>query len=234
MSYWPLLGVALVVLGFVFRLNPLLVVVAAGVATGLLAGIAPRELLALIGAGFLKSRFLLLLVLTLPVIGLCERAGLRQQAAAVIARLEGATAGRLMIAYLALRQFAAMLGLTAIAGHPQTVRPLLAPMVEAAAERDQGLDPGTKRETLRAYAAGTDNVGLFFGEDVFLAFGAVLLIQAFLGQSGYKLDPMQIALWGLPTAFGAFVIHAWRLWRLDARLRAPPPADRPEPEEPPR
>jgi uncharacterized membrane protein len=221
-SYWPLLGVALVVLGFVFRLNPLLVVVAAGVATGLLAGIGPRELLALIGAGFLKSRFLLLLVLTLPVIGLCERSGLRARAAVLIGRLRGATAGRLLIAYLAVRQFAAMLGLTAIAGHPQTVRPLLAPMVEAAAERDQGLEPERKRETLRAYAAATDNVGLFFGEDVFLAFGAVLLIQGFLAQSGYALDPVQIALWGLPTAIAAFGIHAWRLTRLDARLRRPP------------
>ena len=232
MSYWPLLGVALVVLGFVFRLNPLLVVVSAGIATGLLAGIGPRELLALIGAGFLKSRFLLLLALTLPVIGLCERAGLRAEAAALIARLKGATAGRLMIAYLALRQLAAMAGLTAIAGHPQTVRPLLAPMVEAAAAQDRGLDPERKRETLRAHAAGTDNVGLFFGEDVFLAFGGVLLIQAFLAQSGHVLDPLHIALWGLPTAIAAFAIHAWRLHRLDARLRAPPPGPTPPPPEP--
>ena len=229
MSYWPLLGVALVVVGFVLRLNPLLVVVAAGVATGLLAGIEPRALLALIGAGFLKSRFLLLLVLTLPVIGLCERAGLRDRAAAFIARLRGATAGRLLIVYLAVRQFAAMLGLTAIAGHPQTVRPLLAPMVEAAAAHDQGMEPARKRETLRAYCAATDNVGLFFGEDVFLAFGAVLLIQGLLAQNGYVLDPLQIALWGLPTAVAAFAIHAWRLWRLDARLRAPPTPPPPEP-----
>jgi uncharacterized membrane protein len=164
---------------------------------------------------------LLLLALTLPVIGLCERAGLRDRAAPFIARLRGATAGRILIAYLAVRQFAAMVGLTAIAGHPQTVRPLLAPMVEAAAEHEPGMAPGPKRETLRAHAAAADNIGLFFGEDVFLAFGGVLLIQGLLAQNGYVLDPLQIALWGLPTAFAAFVIHSFRLWRLDARLRAP-------------
>ena len=38
MNYWPLLGVAVVVVGFVLRLNPVLVVVAAGLASGLLAG----------------------------------------------------------------------------------------------------------------------------------------------------------------------------------------------------
>jgi len=233
MSYWPLLGVALVVLGFLLRMNPLLVVVSAGVATGLLAGIQPLDLLALIGGGFLKSRFLLLLVMTLPVIGLCERSGLRARASALIARLRGATAGRLLIAYLAVRQFAAMLGLTAIAGHPQTVRPLLAPMVEAAAEHETGLEPGLKRETLRAYAAATDNVGLFFGEDVFLAFAGVLLIQGFLAESGFPLDPMRIALWGLPTAFAAFAIHAVRLMRLDARLRRRPDDEVSRTEPPP-
>lgn len=214
MSYWPLAGVALVVAGFAFRLNPLLVVVAAGVATGLLAQIAPLELLAVIGTGFLKGRFLLVVLLALPVIGLAERAGLRERAAAWVARLRGATASRVLIGYLALRQITAMLGLTSLAGHAQTVRPLVSPMAEAAAEqRDGALDPEA-RAKLRAMCAATDNVGLFFGEDVFIAFGAVLLIQAFLSSQGIELEPLEIAIWGLPTAVAAFAIHAWRLGRI--------------------
>ena len=48
MNWWPLLGVALVVAGFVARLNPVLVVVASGFATGLLAGISPLAVLELL------------------------------------------------------------------------------------------------------------------------------------------------------------------------------------------
>ena len=38
MNYLPLLGIALVVIGFALRFNPLLVVAVAGVVTGLLGG----------------------------------------------------------------------------------------------------------------------------------------------------------------------------------------------------
>jgi hypothetical protein len=61
-------------------------------------------------------------------------------------------------------------------------------------------------------------VGLFFGEDVFAAFSAVLLMQAFFAENGIALEPLQIALWGIPTALCAFAIHATRLHRFDAVL----------------
>ena len=47
--------------------------------------------------------------------------------------------------------------------------------------------------------------------DVFLAFGAVLLIQGFYAQNGIVLEPLHIALWALPTAVAAFVIHSLRI-----------------------
>lgn len=226
MNAWPLLGVALVVVGFALRLNPLMVVVVAGLATGLLAGLPPDEVLRLLGEGVLKNRYLLLFVLTLPVIGLLERAGLKEHAQAFIGRLRAVTAGRLLIAYLALRQALSMLGLTNIAGHAQTVRPLIAPMAEAAAAQRSGPLPPRTRERLLGLVAGTDNVGLFFGEDVFVAFGAVLLIQGFLETNGIVVEPIRIALWGLPTAIAAFLIHGFRLSRLDARLAREADAER--------
>jgi uncharacterized membrane protein len=67
-------------------------------------------------------------------------------------------------------------------------------------------------------AAATDNVGLFFGEDVFIAFGAVLLMQAFYAEHGIPLEPLEIALWGIPTALAAFAIHAVRIRRFERRL----------------
>jgi uncharacterized membrane protein len=219
MNYWPLLGIAIVVIGFARRMNPALVVVVAGVASGLLAGLSVPDLLALLGRSFVSNRALLVLVLTLPTIGLLERAGLRERAHAWIAGLRALTLARLLIAYLAPRQILSSLGLTTIAGHPQTVRPLLAPMAEAAAEKiDPELDED-ERERVKALAAATDNVGLFFGEDIFIAFGAVLLIQAFFSQHGIALEPRSIAIWAAPTAVAAFVIHSVRIVLYQRRLR---------------
>ncbi len=218
MNWWPLVGVAVVVAGLALRLNALLVVVVAGLVTGIAAGMPIIGLLETFGESFLRNRFLLVFVLTLPVIGLLERNGLREHAQAWVARLARVTAGRLLLAYLALRQGAAMVGLTSLGGHAQAVRPLVAPMAEAAAIKRHGpLDRDT-RERLLAYCAATDNVGLFFGEDVFLAFGAVLLIQGVLAEQGIVVAPLTIALWGLPTAIAAFAIHGARTWRLDAWL----------------
>lgn len=218
MNWWPLLGVAVVILGLALRLNALLVVVTAGLVTGIAAGMQALELLRVLGESFLKNRFLLVFVLTLPVIGLLERHGLREHAQAWVARMRAVTASRLLLAYLALRQFTAMLGLTSIGGHPQTVRPLLAPMAEAAAVKRHGALAEPTRQRLLAFCAATDNVGLFFGEDIFIAFGAVLLIQGVLAENGIVVEPLAIALWGLPTAIAAFAIHATRAARIESWL----------------
>jgi uncharacterized membrane protein len=218
-NYWPLLGIAVVVLGFVLRLNPIAVVVAAGLASGLLAGKPPGELLALLGESFVSNRALMLFVLTLPTIGLLERAGLREHMHAWILRMRRMTLPRLLIGYLGLRQLLSMAGLTNAGGHAQTVRPLLAPMSEAAAEKDIGPLAHDQRQRVLALDAATDNVGLFFGEDVFVAVGAVLLIQGFYAQNGIVLEPLQIALWALPTAIAAFVIHSLRIVLFARRLR---------------
>ncbi len=123
----------------------------------------------------------------------------------------------MLTAYLLIRQLTATLGLTALGGHVQMVRPVIAPMVEAAAERQTVMDEET-RQLVRAHAAATDNVGLFFGEDVFIAIGSILLVCGFLAQNGITVAPLDVALWAIPTAVCAFVIHAARLRLLDRKL----------------
>ena len=68
--------------------------------------------------------------------------------------MKGATVGRLLTGYLLLRQATAALGLTSIAGHAQTVRPLVAPMAEAAASEHAALSE-PEREKIKALAAAT-------------------------------------------------------------------------------
>jgi uncharacterized membrane protein len=219
MNYWPLLGVAVIVIGFALRFNAVPVVVSAALVSGLLAGLHPADLLALLGKSFVSSRMLLMFVLTLPAIGLLEHAGLREHAQQWMNRLRGFTLARLLIGYLFIREVLAMFGLTGVAGAAQTVRPLLAPMGEAAAEKIKPDLSDAERDEVRAVAAATDNIGRFFGEDVFIALGAVLLIQGFYAQHGIDLTPLAIALWALPTAIAAFVIQSVRVWLFQRRLQ---------------
>lgn len=223
-NLWPLLGVAVVVAGFLLRANPVLVAVAACGVTGVAAAMPVMALLESLGTAFVKTRNLpLILLLPLAAIGLLERFGLRERAQAVIAKVRSATAGRLLIVYLFARESTAAMGLTSLGGHPTMVRPLVAPMAEAAAEAvakaQHASLPERVRHRIRAMSAATDNIGLFFGEDIFVAFGAIVLMHTILQAEGIEVNPLHIALWGIPTAITAFVIHAWNLRRLDAEIK---------------
>ena len=218
MTYLPLLGIALVVIGFALRFNPVLVVAVAAIATGLLAGVPFVKVLATLGKAFNDNRYVSIIWIVLPVIGVLERYGLQQRARTLISSMRGATTGRLLIVYMAFRQVFAALGLTSVAGHAQTVRPLVAPMAEAAAEKQLGdLDEPT-REKVKALSAATDNVGLFFGEDIFIAIGSILLIQGSMAGFGIELTPLHLSLWAIPTAICAFLIHSTRLLWFDRKL----------------
>jgi uncharacterized membrane protein len=226
-----LLGIAVVVLGFIARINPLLVILLAAIVTGVAAAVAPgvdiRALglaavntLAAFGDAFNDNRYFHIVWLVLPIIGLLERAGLQERARLLIARVRAATAGRLLITYLLVRQATSALGLTSLGGHPQMVRPLVAPMAEGAAEVQAGGSlPDALRFRIRAMSAATDNVGLFFGEDIFIAIGSIVLMVGFLEQAGLKVEALDISLWAIPTAICAFVVHGVRLWLFDRTVK---------------
>jgi uncharacterized membrane protein len=214
-----LLGVAVVVLGFIARVNPLLVIGAAALVTGLAAGLSPLVVLAAFGKAFNDNRYVSLLWLILPLIGLLERYGLQERARMLIARIRVVTVGRLLLFYFIIRQVTASLGLTSLGGHPQMVRPLIAPMAEAAAEKELGSISDETRYRIRANAAAVDNVALFFGEDIFLAISSILLIKGFLQQSGIVVQPFDLSVWAIPTALLALLIHGTRVLLLDRSLK---------------
>ncbi|MBU6443773.1 MAG: DUF969 family protein [Alphaproteobacteria bacterium] len=222
---WTLLGIAVVVIGFVIRLNPLLVIAAAALVTGIAGHLGVVQIVSAFGKAFNDSRYVSIVWLVLPVIGVLEREGLQERARTLIGKVHAATTGRLLLVYLFLRQITAAVGLTSFGGHAQMVRPLIAPMAEAAAERRLGTLPDRLRYLIRAHAAGADNVGAFFGEDIFIAIGSVLLIKGFLQQAGIIVAPLQLSLWAIPTAILAFLIHGARLLLLDRKIRRARPGD---------
>lgn len=216
---WVLAGIAVIILGFLLRFNPLLVVVAAALVTGLAAGLNPISILSAFGKSFNDTRYISVVWIVLPVVGMLERHGLQDRARAIISAMRGATAGRLLMGYLLIRQLTAALGLTSVAGHAQTVRPLVAPMADAAALKSNPHLNEDKQNQVKAMAAATDNVGLFFGEDIFIAIGSILLMKGILEGVGISLNPFDLSVWAIPTAIAAFVIHTVRLWWMDRRMR---------------
>ncbi len=217
---WKLIGIAIVGAGFAFRLNPLLVVSVAGIVTGLVAGISLEDIISLFGAYFVDNRYMsLAVVLTLPVIGLLERHGLRERAEILIRKMAGATAGRVILMYQTVRELTIAFGIP-IGGHPGMVRPLVAPMAEGAAQAQHGELDDASRADIRAHAAAAENVGNFFAEDVFIGVGAILLMKGFFDGLGLQVGVWDMALWGLPTALAAFAIGWWRYRALDRRLAA--------------
>ena len=215
-----LIGILIIIAGFVLRFNPLLVIMASALATGLAAGLDIAAIITAFGKAFNDARYVSIIWIVLPVIGLLEAYGLQQHARTLIGRMKGATLGRLLTGYLLLRQGMAAVGLTSVAGHAQTVRPLVAPMAEAAAEAANPALTDGQREEVKAHAAATDNIGLFFGEDIFLAIGSILLMKGVLEGYGYQIEPLHFSLWAIPTAIAAFLIHGFRLRRLDRRMAA--------------
>ena len=223
MSYWPLAGIAIVVIGFALRFNPLLVVVGAALATGVLAGLDLVAVIEALGKAFNDNRYISVTWIILPVIGLLERYGLQRRARTLIEGVRGATMGKFLVIYLLFRQITAALGMKDIGGPAQSVRPLVAPMAEAAAVKTHGPLPEAERQKVLAMAAATDNVGLFFGEDIFFAIASILLIQGVFESAGYPLTPLQLSVWAIPTAICAFLIHGGRVLAFDRRLgRAEP------------
>ena len=78
--------------------------------------------------------------------------------------------------------------------------------------------PDKTSQAIRANAAAAENVGNFFGEDVFIAVGAILLMKGFFEAQGMTVSVWAMALWGIPTALCASLVMWWRTRVLDRRI----------------
>ncbi|WP_158773096.1 DUF969 domain-containing protein [Cobetia sp. L2A1] len=219
-----LIGVVIIVVGLALRLNALLVVLVAGFSSGLVAGMSPTEILAALGKAFTDNRAVSLFIITLPVIGLLERNGLRDQAEHLVQKLRVASAGRITFSYLILRKLTNAFGLQ-LGGHPAMIRPLVAPMSVGAAERD--LPPAALESTrfhalsqrIRVLNAISENFGNFFSQLIFVASGGLLLIKSVLDKSGAQVSLAEMALYAIPTALVSLVVVFVMCRLLDKRIR---------------
>lgn len=217
MEWLKLIGIVIVILGFALKFDTILTVVLAGIVTGLVAGMTPVEILNTLGNSFISNRLATIFVLTLPVIGICERYGMKQKAVDLIKKIAQASAGRILTAYTVLRAVSAALSLR-MSGHPMFVRPLIEPMAEAAAEAKYGKLEEADVETIKGHSAAADNYGNFFGQNVFMGSAGVLSVVALFNGLGYEVSPLRLSLWTIPITVAACVLAGIDNVILDKRL----------------
>lgn len=205
MEILKLIGVLIVIVGFILKFDTLAVVVVAGIATGLVAGMSPIDILETLGNAFITNRTATLFVLTLPVIGLCERNGLKDKAVDLIKSLKSATTGRLLAVWQAVRTLASAFSLR-IGGHPQFIRPLINPMAQAAYVAQYGEPDEKTEDKIKGLAAGTENYGNFFAQNCFMGSSGTLLIVSTLTEQGYEVTALQIAGQSIPIAVISVVV----------------------------
>lgn len=213
-----LIGILIIILGFALKLDTIAVVVSAGVVTGLVADMSISEILSTLGTAFINNRTTCLFMLTLPVIGLCERYGLKAKAIDLIKKAKGLSTGALLSGYTFIREASIGMGVT-LGGHPQFVRPLINPMAEGASIAKYGNLDEKDIDKIKAYSAASDNIGNFFGQNVFMANAGVLLISGTLESLGYNVDTLQIAKASLPIALAAFALCILQNYLLDNSLK---------------
>ena len=163
-----LIGILIIILGFALKLDTIAVVVSAGVVTGLVAHMDIVQILSTLGEAFVTNRTTCLFMLTLPVIGLCERYGLKAKAVMLIEKAKGLSTGTLLSGYSFIREATIAAGV-ALGGHPQFVRPLISPMAESAATVKYGKLEEKDLDKIKAHSALADNIGNFFGQNLFMA-----------------------------------------------------------------
>ena len=207
MEWIRLIGIAIIVVGFVLKLDTIAVVLIAAIVTGLVSGISFVEILEILGSAFVNNRLVTLFFLTLPMIGLSERFGLRMQATNLIQKLKGLTSGRMLTLYQFIREIAAFFSIR-LQGHTQFVRPIVDPMVQAAAKLKYGEIDEEDREMLKAKSAASDNFGNFFAQNTFIAASGVLMITGTMKSLGYEITEIAVVQASFPIAIIALILAA--------------------------
>ena len=238
---FKLAGIVIVVVGLALRLRTTLVVVTAGLVTGLIAGLpllsgggvfdglspltkpGQEGIVNILGRAFADNRLMTLFIITLPAVGLAERYGLQEQSARLIRRVSAATVGRLLITYQLFRVLMGILGIRLL-GHPAFVRPLVLPMAVGAAEAEAGVGevegvPAREIERIKAASSAAENYGNFYGQNLSPVQSGVLLVYGVMNGLGYAVSVWNVVLYAIPIAAISVLLAAAQFLLLDRHMR---------------
>lgn len=214
-----LIGILIIILGFSFQFDTIAVVLIAGVTTSLVSGVDFMTIMTTLGEAFVKTRYMTLFLLTLPVIGILERSGLKERGAECIKGMKSVSGGKILSYYMVVRTIAAALSVR-LGGHVQFIRPLIYPMTEGAAENDIEKPLSEKeKEHLKGVACAVENYGNFFGQNVFVAGGGVLLVVGTLQELGYIVKPYSVSKAAIPVAIVGVIFSIIQNYLTDKKLK---------------
>src|SRR5262249_8797001 len=234
-------GIAIVLVGLALKIRPTAVVVVAALVTGLVSGLpllsskgifegvpyltrpGQEGIIDMLGRAFTENRLITLFIITLPAIGLAERFGLQEQAAAVIRRVRAATVGRLQIVYQLFRVLTGILGLR-LNGHAAFVRPLIYPMSIGAAEATTGVESEADLddrlvERIKAASAAGENYGNFYGQNLSPVQAGILLVFTQMNGLGYALNLWSLVLFAIPIASLSVILGIFQFLVFDRAIR---------------
>ncbi|UXR76415.1 MULTISPECIES: DUF969 domain-containing protein [unclassified Staphylococcus] len=221
MEWIKLIGILVIILGFLFKFDTIAVILFAAIITGLVSGMDFYEVLEVLGKAFVDNRLVSLFFLTLPMVGLIERFGLKKQATILIGKVKSMTSGRLLSLYLLIREVAGLASIR-IGGHPQFVRPLINPMVQGALKTKYHLTSEQidekDVEKIKAEAAAMENYGNFFGQNLFVGAAGVLLMVGTFKSLDIKVDAVSLAIASVPIAVITLIIVTVKNVLLDRYL----------------
>lgn len=205
MELLKLLGVLIVIVGFALKLDSILIVVVAAIVTALVGGIGFTELLEMFGSTFVANRGMCIFIIVMLVTGTLERNGLREAAANLIGKVKGATPGKVVGLYTAIRGFFGAFNV-GIGGIPGFVRPVLMPMATASLE-NKGVEPNEEHvDKIKGMASGAENIAWFFCQVLFVGGSGALLVQSTLAGLGYEVELIDLAKVEIPVALFAIAI----------------------------
>jgi uncharacterized membrane protein len=218
MEWLKLIGIVIIIVGFLLKIDTIAVVLIAAIVTGLVSGMDFTDILSTLGKAFTDNRLVTLFLLTLPMVGLIERFGLKQQASKLIGKINKVTSGRLMTVYLGVRELAGLASIR-IGGHPQFVRPLINPMVQGALRTRFKLNSKQVDEKdvelIKAQTSAMENYGNFFGQNLFVGGAGILLMVGTFKSLKINVDAVDLALASAPIAIITFVIVWLNNMRID-------------------
>ncbi len=103
MEYLKLVGILIIVIGFILKKDAILIIICSAIVTALVGGLGIGGLLDVLGSSFVNNRNIAIFILIILVTATLERNGLKQVAKNLIAKVKNASAGLIIGLYTIMR-----------------------------------------------------------------------------------------------------------------------------------
>lgn len=217
MESLKLLGILIVVIGFVLKLDSILIIMIAAIVTALVAGMDPVTFLETLGSSFVANRSMCVFVMVMVVTGTLERNGLKQAAANLMMKFKNASAGVVLAIYGVFRLVFAAFNVS-FGGVAGFVRPIVLPMATAAAKKNGKKISEKHEENLKGMASGMENIAWFFGQVLFVGTSGMILVQSTLADLGYNVELVDLMKVQIPVAIIAVAVAIVYYYLKDKQL----------------